>query len=150
MFAEVISAAVLGIDAFLVKVECHLENGEQKFAVVGLPDVAVKESSHRVSAAIKNSGFVFPHRYITVNLAPADVRKEGSAFDLPMAIGILCASGQVLPASLEATAVLGELALDGKLRPIRGALPIAASLHKEGIRRLIVPAGERPRSCPRR
>jgi magnesium chelatase family protein len=139
MFAEVVSAAVLGIDAFLVKVECHLDNGEQKTVVVGLPDVAVKESSHRVSAAIKNSGFVFPHRQITVNLAPADVRKEGSAFDLPMAVGILCASGQIAPSALATTTVLGELALDGKLRAVRGVLPIAASLAKDGIRRLIVP-----------
>lgn len=139
MFAEVTSAALIGVDAYQVKVESHLENGLFAFTVVGLPDGAVKESRERISAAIKNSGFVFPQRRITVNLAPADVRKEGSAFDLPMAIGILSASGQVQPQGLESTALLGELALDGKTRPIRGALPIASSLRREGIRRLIVP-----------
>lgn len=139
MFSEVLSAALLGVDAYQVKVESHLENGLSAFAVVGLPDSAVKESRDRVSAAIKNSGFVFPNRRITVNLAPADIRKEGSAFDLPMAVGILIASGQVLPRNLDAIALLGELALDGKIRPVRGALPIASSLRREGIRNLIVP-----------
>lgn len=139
MFAEVRSAALLGIDAFQVKVESHLENGLPAFTVVGLPDSAVKESRERVSAAIKNSGFVFPSRRITVNLAPADVRKEGSAFDLPMAIGILVASGQVAPKDLSTTTLLGELALDGKIRAIRGALPIASSLRHEGIPSIIVP-----------
>jgi magnesium chelatase family protein len=139
MYAEVLSAALLGIDAYQVKVESHLENGLIIFAVVGLPDNAVKESRERISAAVKNSGFLFPQRHITVNLAPADIRKEGSAFDLPMAIGILCASGQIMPTGLESTAILGELALDGKIRPIRGALPIASSLKKAGIQRLIVP-----------
>ncbi|MBU0508501.1 YifB family Mg chelatase-like AAA ATPase [bacterium] len=139
MFAEVLSAALLGIDAYQVKVESHLENGLPAFAVVGLPDSAVKESRERVTAAIKNSGFVFPQRRITVNLAPADIRKEGSGFDLPMAIGILAASGQVTPNGVGVIAILGELALDGKVRPIRGALPIASSLRHEGIRNLIVP-----------
>jgi len=139
MFAEVRSAALLGIDAFQVKVESHLENGLPAFTVVGLPDSAVKESRERVSAAIKNSGFIFPSRRITVNLAPADVRKEGSAFDLPMAIGILVASGQVAPKDLSTTTLLGELALDGKIRAIRGALPIASSLRHEGIPSMIVP-----------
>ncbi|MBI5059194.1 YifB family Mg chelatase-like AAA ATPase [candidate division KSB1 bacterium] len=139
MFAEVLSAALLGIDAYLVKVESHLENGMYAFTVVGLPDSAVKESRERVSAAVKNSGFVMPTRRITVNLAPADVRKEGSAFDLPMALGILAASGQVTAQGLEQTALLGELALDGKIRPIRGALPIASSLKLEGVKRLLVP-----------
>ncbi|MDD5088563.1 MAG: YifB family Mg chelatase-like AAA ATPase, partial [bacterium] len=139
MFAEVRSAALLGIDAYQVKVESHLENGLPTFTVVGLPDSAVKESRERVSAAIKNSGFVFPQRKITVNLAPADVRKEGSAFDLPMAIGILAASGQVAPQVLTTTALLGELALDGKVRAIRGALPIASSLRHEGIPSIVVP-----------
>jgi magnesium chelatase family protein len=139
MFSEVLSAALIGVDAYQVKVESNLENGLYVFTVVGLPDNAVKESRERISAAVRNSGFIFPFRKITVNLAPADVRKEGSAFDLPMAIGILAASGQIVPTGLESTALLGELALDGKVRPIRGALPIANSLHKAGIRRLIVP-----------
>ena len=142
MFAEVISAAILGVDAYLVKVESHLENrvDPPPFVVVGLPDSAVKESRERVTAAIKNSGLVYPHKKIIVNLAPADIRKEGSAFDLPMAVGILVASGQILPDKLAGRAVLGELALDGKIRLIRGALSIARSLQKAGITRLIVPS----------
>jgi magnesium chelatase family protein len=139
MFAEVLSAALLGVDAYQVKVESHLENGLPAFAVVGLPDSAVKESRERVTAALKNAGFVFPNRRITVNLAPADVRKEGSGFDLPMALGILAASGQMKADGLSSVAVLGELALDGKIRPIRGALSIASSLHREGVARLVVP-----------
>lgn len=139
MFAEVITAALLGVDAYQVKAECHLENGMIAFTVVGLPDNAVKESRDRISAAIKNCGFAFPQRRITVNLAPADIRKEGSGFDLPIAIGILCASGQIITSALENTAFLGELALDGKIRSIRGALSITGSLQKEGIKRIIVP-----------
>jgi magnesium chelatase family protein len=139
MYAEVLSAALLGVDAYQVKVESHLENGIINFTVVGLPDNAVKESRERISAAVKNSGFLFPQRHITVNLAPADIRKEGSGFDLPMAVGILCASGQIVPNGLESTAILGELALDGKIRPIRGMLSIASSLKKDGIARLVVP-----------
>jgi magnesium chelatase family protein len=139
MFAEVTSAAVYGVEAYQVRVESHLENGLFLFTVVGLPDSAVKESRDRVSAAVKNSGYIFPHRKITVNLSPADIRKEGSGFDLPMAIGILCASGQVMSQNLRDTALLGELALDGKLRPIRGTLPVASSLQREGVKRLIVP-----------
>ena len=143
MFAEVLSAALLGVDAYQVKVESHLENpggtSDNPFVVVGLPDGAVKESRARVSAAVKNSGLMFPYKRITVNLAPADIRKEGSAFDLPMAIGILTASGQIMPNGLESTAILGELALDGKIRLIRGALPIASSLQKSGVKRIIVP-----------
>jgi magnesium chelatase family protein len=139
VFSEVLSAALLGVDAYQVKVESHLENSTFTFTVVGLPDNAVKESRDRITAAVKNSGFVFPMRRITVNLAPADIRKEGSAFDLPMALGILAASGQIATGALNGTAVLGELALDGKIRPVRGALPIANSLQKEGVGRLIVP-----------
>jgi magnesium chelatase family protein len=139
MFSEILSAALMGVDAYQVKVESHLENAQAAFTVVGLPDNAVKESRERVSAAVKNSGYIFPNRRITVNLAPADVRKEGSAFDLPMALGILAASGQLQTEGLASTAVLGELALDGKIRPIRGALSVASSLQREGIKRIIVP-----------
>ena len=140
MFAEVLSAALLGVDAYQVKVESHLENAvEPRFLVVGLPDNAVKESRERVTAAIKNSGFVFPQRRVIVNLAPADIRKEGSSFDLPMAIALLTASGQILSPQLSKTAILGELALDGKIRPVHGVLPIASTLRKSGIERVIVP-----------
>jgi magnesium chelatase family protein len=140
MFSRVRSAATLGVNAFVVEIETHLENGLPAFTVVGLPDSAVKESRERVSAAIKNSAFVFPQKRITVNLAPADVRKEGSAFDLPIALGILTALGIIPAEALETTLVLGELALDGALRPVRGALPIAMAARKHGFTRLLIPA----------
>src|SRR3990172_508996 len=136
MFAKVLSAAVLGIDAYIVEVEAHLEGQLPYFAIVGLPEGAVKESKERVNAAIKNSGFRFPIKRITINLAPADIKKEGSAFDLPIAVGILAAMGLVSPESLEDYLILGELSLDGSLRPIRGALPIsiiAKDTNKKGI-----------------
>jgi magnesium chelatase family protein len=140
MFSRVRSAAIVGISAFEVEIETHLENGLPAFSVVGLPDSAVKESRERVSAAIKNSAFAFPQKRITVNLAPADVRKEGSAFDLPIAVGILAALGLVAETSLAGTMLLGELALDGALRPIRGALPIALAAQKQGLKRVLLPA----------
>ncbi|MFQ5637176.1 MAG: YifB family Mg chelatase-like AAA ATPase [bacterium] len=136
MFSRVLSAAVLGIDAYLVQVEAHLERGLPAFATVGLPEGAVRESKERVNAAIKNSGFGFPQKRITINLAPADVRKEGSGFDLPMAVGILAAMGQVSQDKLRDYVILGELSLDGSLRPIKGALPIsltAKQSQKAGI-----------------
>ncbi|HBC46273.1 MAG TPA: hypothetical protein DCZ43_04435, partial [candidate division Zixibacteria bacterium] len=107
---------------------------------VGLPDAAVKESQHRVQAAIKNSGFTFPNRKITVNLAPADVKKEGAAFDLPMAVGILGAGGIIQPGALQNLAFLGELSLDGSVRPIKGAVSMAVAAKLAGLRGLIVPA----------
>ena len=136
MFAKVLSAAVLGIDAYLVEVEAHIEGNLPAFATVGLPEGAVRESKERVNAAIKNSGYRLPPKRITVNLAPADVRKEGSAFDLPMAIGIIAALGQMPHDQLDAYVLLGELSLDGSLRPIRGALPMslaAKEANKAGI-----------------
>jgi len=126
MFAKALSSAVLGIDTYIVEVEAHLTGSQlPRFLTVGLPEYAVKESKKRVTAAIKNSGYKFPLKHVTINLAPADIRKEGSAFDLPIAIGILAATGEVKPDYLENILLLGELALDGTLRPIKGALPIA-------------------------
>jgi len=126
MFAKALSSAVLGIDAYIVEVEAHLTGSQlPRILTVGLPEGAVKESKERVTAAIKNSGYKFPLKHVTINLAPADIRKEGSAFDLPIAIGILAATGEVKPDYLENILLLGELALDGTLRPIKGALPIA-------------------------
>jgi magnesium chelatase family protein len=139
MFSRVRSASTLGVSAFVVEIETHLENGLPAFIVVGLPDSAVKESRERVSAAIKNSALVFPQKKITVNLAPADVRKEGSAFDLPIALGVLAAMGIVPQTALETTMIMGELALDGALRPVRGALPIAMEARNHGFTRLLVP-----------
>jgi magnesium chelatase family protein len=140
MFSRLRTASTLGVGAFLVEIETHLENALPAFVVVGLPDSAVKESRERVSAAIKNSHFVFPNKKITVNLAPADIRKEGSAFDLPIAVGILKSMGIVSAQDLDKTLILGELALDGTLRPIHGALPIAITANNDGLRRVILPA----------
>ncbi|RKY59941.1 MAG: hypothetical protein DRP94_02005 [Candidatus Latescibacterota bacterium] len=144
MLSRVLSSAVLGIDAYIVRVEVDLSSQVPSFSTVGLPDGAVRESKDRVAAAIKNSGFRFPLRRITVNLAPADVRKEGSAFDLPIAVGILAASGQVSTGRLEDLALLGELSLDGTLRPVRGALPIAVGVRDAGIRGLVLPKENAP------
>src|SRR5262245_3395617 len=118
MLARLRSAAVLGIEAYLVDVEVDLSNGLPSFATVGLPQGAVKEGRERVTAALCNSGFEFPLRRITVNLAPADVRKDGSGFDLGIALGVLVASGQLEESRLEGQVVLGELGLQGDLRPV--------------------------------
>jgi len=140
MLARLKSAAVLGIDAYLVDVETDLSNGLPYFTTVGLPQGAVKEGKERVTAALVNSGFEYPLRRITVNLAPADVRKEGSGFDLAVALGILAASEQIQAASLEGIVVLGELGLQGDLRPVRGALPMAIAARSAGAREVILPA----------
>lgn len=140
MFAQVLSAAVLGIDAYVVKVEAHLESQTPKFFTVGMPEGAVRESSHRVQAAVKNSGFRFPIKKITINLAPADIKKEGTAFDLPIAIGILAANGQVNLEKLKDYIILGELSLEGSIRPVKGVLPIAAELVKQKCKGIILPA----------
>jgi magnesium chelatase family protein len=139
MLSKVLSAAVIGIDAFLVDVEAHLESQLPAFMTVGLPDSAVKESKERVNAAIKNSDLPFPQKRITINLAPADIKKEGSAFDLPMAIGILTATGILTQEQVENYVILGELSLDGSVRPIRGALPIAIEMAQHKIKGIILP-----------
>jgi len=125
VLAAVRSAAVLGIDAYDVTVEVHVAQGLPVWTIVGLPVGAVKESRERVSAALVNSGFDVPHRRVTVNLAPADVRKEGSSFDLPIALGFLAATGQLAPEALAGVVAIGELGLDGTLRPVRGTLSVA-------------------------
>lgn len=139
MLARLRSAATVGIEAYLVEVEVDLANGLPFFATVGLPQGAVKEGRERVSAALVNSGYQFPLRRITVNLAPADVRKDGSGFDLPTALGVLAASEQLPAGSLEGGVFLGELGLEGDLRPIRGALSMALSARSSGARTLLVP-----------
>ncbi len=139
MFSKVFSAATLGIDAYLVEVETHYEKNIPAFSVVGLPDNAVKESRERVNAAIRNSGFEFPRKKITVNLAPADIKKEGSAFDLPIAVSLLAALNKINKRNLEKTIILGELALDGTLRKIKGALPIAVHAKNSGIEKILLP-----------
>lgn len=125
MLAKVLSSAVLGIDAYVVEVEADITPVLPAFATVGLPNEAVKESKERVMSAIKNSGYIFPNKKVTINLAPADVRKEGSAFDLPMAIGIIAATGQTARDNFDEYVILGELSLDGSLRSIRGTLCMA-------------------------
>ena len=140
MLARVFSRAVLGLDGVVVEVEVDTSPGLPKIIIVGLPDAAVQESRERVQSAIKNSGLSFPRKHITVNLAPASVRKAGPVYDLPIALGILAASEQVPAEALEGALVLGELSLDGSVRHVRGVLPMAALAREEGFERLFVPA----------
>ena len=139
MFSKVLSGATFGIDAFLVEVETHSEKQIPSITIVGLPDNAVKESRERVTAAIKNSGIELPHRKHTINLAPADIKKEGSAFDLAIAIGLLSSNEIVKLDLLNETVLLGELSLDGSLRKIKGALPITVEARGKGIKKIILP-----------
>jgi magnesium chelatase family protein len=140
MLARVTSAAILGIDAYLVEVEADLSNGLPSFSTVGLAQGAVKEGRERVSAAIVNAGFMAPLKRITVNLAPADVKKDGSGFDLPIAVAILAASDQIPAGRLEGLVLVGELGLEGDLRPIRGAISVALAARNAGFHGLILPA----------
>ncbi|KPK38013.1 MAG: hypothetical protein AMJ78_10675 [Omnitrophica WOR_2 bacterium SM23_29] len=133
MLAKVESKTVSGIEAKKVEVEVDISSGLPHFAIVGLADTAVKESRDRVISAIKNSGFKFPPKRITINLAPADIKKEGASFDLPIAIGILIANSELEQRHVEGRVFCGELSLDGRLRPIDGALPIAVELSKNGL-----------------
>lgn len=140
MLAKVLSSALLGIDAILIDVEVDITQGLPQLATVGLPDGAVKESKDRVKAALKNSGFDFPSRKITVNLAPADVKKEGASFDLPMSIGILAATGVIRVDLLQRYLLLGELSLDGGVKPVRGCLSVAVAAREAGLAGVIIPA----------
>lgn len=140
MLATVISSAIVGIDAILIQVEVDVAKGLPAIAVVGLPEGAVREGRERVMAALHNSRVQLPPRKITINLAPADVRKEGSAYDLPIAIGLMAANEMVGPAALAGTCLIGELGLDGDVRPVRGVLPIVWRCRAEGLARVIVPA----------
>ncbi|MFD0671756.1 YifB family Mg chelatase-like AAA ATPase [Cohnella sp. GCM10027633] len=139
MYVTLLSASVLGVEGRFIEVEVDICSGLPQVSVVGLPDSAVRESVERVRAAIKNGGMKFPMDRITINLAPADLRKEGSAFDLAIAAGILCASGQVDPALLEHTLFIGELSLNGSVRNVPGVLPMTELARNAGVRRIIVP-----------
>ncbi|MGO8670431.1 MAG: YifB family Mg chelatase-like AAA ATPase [Capsulimonadaceae bacterium] len=139
MLSQVDSSAILGIDAYIVRVEVDISSSVPMFTIVGLPDAAVQESRERVRSAIRNAGLEFPLRRITINLAPADTKKQGPAFDLPIAVGILAASGQVPVDRLTAGIFAGELALDGTVSPVPGILPIALNARKEGKDFLVVP-----------
>src|SRR3990172_1609378 len=147
MLARVFSCAVIGLEGVVVEVEVDTARGLPNVTIVGLPDAAVKESRERVEAAIKNSGFPFPLKRITINLAPAAVRKEGPAYDLPIAMGVLLASGQLPPGDLESALVVGELSLDGSVRHVRGVLPVAALARQQGYRRVFVPQADAPEAA---
>ncbi len=138
MLVKTYGSAVYGVEAITITVETNLSTGV-KFFLVGLPDNAVKESEQRIGAALRNNGFKVPGKKIVINMAPADIRKEGSAYDLTLAMGILGASGQVFADDLEKYMIMGELSLDGGLQPIRGALPIAIQARKEGFKGFILP-----------
>jgi len=141
MLATVRSCAVVGLEGALIEVEVDISQGLAKFVIVGLPDAAVNEAKERVHAAIKNSGNLFPFKHITVNLAPADLRKEGPAYDLPIAIGILYAYGQLTPQEeLEGLVFLGELSLDGSVRHTNGILPMVALAREKNVKAVFVPA----------
>ncbi len=139
MLAKVQSSAVIGVDAYVVDVEVDITQGLPTFATVGLPEAAVRESKERVKAAIKNSGYAFPADRITVNLAPADTKKEGTGFDLPIALGILAATGLVDRGSCAGHLFIGELALDGLIRPVRGVLPMAITAKALGYEGIFLP-----------
>ncbi|MBN2318969.1 MAG: YifB family Mg chelatase-like AAA ATPase [Acidobacteria bacterium] len=148
MLYRVYSAAVFGIKAYLVSVEVDLSSGQKlDLKMVGLPDTAVRESSERIHAALRNCGYTLPPQHITINLAPADLKKEGSAFDLPMAVGVLGASGLVPKQNLSACLFMGELSLDGSIRPIRGTLSMASMAREKGLCRLVVPEANAPEAA---
>ncbi|MEP9411602.1 MAG: YifB family Mg chelatase-like AAA ATPase [Candidatus Brocadia sp.] len=141
MLAKVRSVAVFGIDAYLLDIEVYIATGDMpSVVIVGLPDTAVKESRDRVKAALNNSGYKFPNRSITINLAPADRKKEGPVFELPIAVGILMATGQIEAPDIQAYAIAGELSLDGRLRPVKGCLSMAFKCKELGIKRFLLPS----------
>jgi len=139
MISKLKSCTIYGIDSFIVEVEVDLSNGLPAFDLVGLPDTAIRESKERVRAAVKNQGFDFPIRRITVNLAPADIKKEGPQFDLPIALGILSANKQIKEGALSGYIVVGELSLDGFVRPVNGILPMVIKAKEEGLKGIILP-----------
>ena len=138
MLVKVYSAAVYGIEAYQVTIEAMTEKGVGT-TIIGMPDTAVRESYPRIESALRNSGIVFPHRRIIFNLSPADVKKEGAAFDLPMAVAVLAAHQSIECPDLDTYMIMGELSLDGSVLPIRGALPMAVKARELGFKRLIVP-----------
>ncbi|NIS82678.1 MAG: YifB family Mg chelatase-like AAA ATPase [Anaerolineales bacterium] len=147
MLAKVHAAAIVGLEGAIVEVEVDTSRGLPSFTIVGLPDTAVQESRERVQAAVKNAGLFFPRQRVTVNLAPAALRKEGPAYDLPIALGALAASDQVVPEWLEGALAVGELSLDGSVRHVRGVLPMAALAREAGFERLFVPAADAPEAA---
>ncbi len=138
MLVKTFGSALFGIESIPITIEVNIDKGIQ-FFLVGLPDNAVKESQQRIEAALNNTGFKYPKQKIVINMAPADIRKEGSSYDLPIAIGIMAASGQIEQSMLEQFIIMGELSLDGGLKPIKGALPIAIQANKQGFKGFILP-----------
>ena len=133
MLVQLSGSAVFGVDAHLITIEVNVDKGIG-YHLVGLPDNAIKESNYRIAAALQNIGYKLPGKKITINMAPADLRKEGSAYDLPIALGILSASNQITASAISDYLIMGEIALDGAIRPIRGALPIAIQALKDGFK----------------
>src|SRR5947209_9561498 len=140
MLAKLNTFALVGIDAVPVEVEVDASGGTAKTVLVGLPEMAVRESIHRIERALANLGYDRPRGRTVINLAPADLKKDAGAFDLPIALGMLVATGQLLPEQLSDFATMGELALDGSVRPIKGALSMAMAAAERGIKRMLVPA----------
>src|SRR5688572_10592731 len=139
MYGQVFGCCIQGVNGCLVEVEVDISRGLPQIHLVGLPDSAVRESIDRIRAAIKNTGYRFPQERVTINLAPADLRKEGTAFDLAIAAGVLLASGEV-KADVSRTMFIGELSLEGKVRPVPGVLSMAAAAKQAGVKRVILPA----------
>jgi magnesium chelatase family protein len=142
MLARVFSCAMIGLDGVVVEVEVDYTSGFPGMTIVGLPDAAVQESRERVQAAVRNAGVPFPRKRLVVNLAPASVRKEGPAYDLPIALGVLIFTGVLPPETAEGTMVVGELSLDGSVRHARGVLPMAATARQAGFKRIVVPEAD--------
>ncbi len=147
MIAKTYTCSLLGIDAILVEVEVDVSSGLPFFATVGLPDNIVRESKDRVKTALQNSGYPFPAERITVNLAPANLKKEGAGFDLPIAVGILAAMGMVNPAKVEKTVLVGELSLDGRVKPVTGSLPMAIQARAGGYAEMLLPSDNAPEAA---
>jgi magnesium chelatase family protein len=139
MLIKVFGSAIHGVAAQTITIEVNVDTGGIGYHLVGLADSAIKESSYRISAALKNVGYKIPGKKITINMAPADLRKEGAAYDLSIAIGILAASDQILAENIQDYIIMGELSLDGTLQPIRGVLPIAIQAREEGFKGIILP-----------
>ena len=139
MVNKVTTATVIGLDAYLVSVETDVLNGLPGFSIVGLPDASINEARDRVRSAIKNSNFTFPAKKVVINLAPADLKKEGSNFDLPIAVGLLIEEGVLEEENLKDYAFIGELSLDGTLRGVTGVLPLILGLKNAGIKNIFVP-----------
>src|SRR5256714_12989454 len=139
MLAKIYSAAVYGVDAYEVEIEVNGAGGDPVIVLVGLPDTAVKESRDRVTTAIANSGYYWPRGRTTINLAPADIKKEGPSFDLPIALGMIAVTEELDSSPFENFSFVGELALDGSVRPVKGVLPVALEARRSGKRALFVP-----------